>query len=103
MAYGARLESVLGASPQGFESPILRVEESVVPAGVGALFSFGQSDSRRSRGGAAATGSPILRSHIDPYSFLATIQSLGEKLYGVGETVWVDAGAVLNAFRTARR
>ena len=25
MAYGARLESVLGASPQGFESPILRV------------------------------------------------------------------------------
>ena len=25
MAYGARLESVLGESPQGFESPILRV------------------------------------------------------------------------------
>ena len=25
MAYGARLESVLGASPRGFESPILRV------------------------------------------------------------------------------
>ena len=25
MAYGARLESVLGASPQGFESPILRI------------------------------------------------------------------------------
>ena len=25
MAYGARLESVLGASPQGFESLILRV------------------------------------------------------------------------------
>ena len=24
MAYGARLESVLGASPRGFESPILR-------------------------------------------------------------------------------
>ena len=24
MAYGARLESGLGASPQGFESPILR-------------------------------------------------------------------------------
>lgn len=24
MAYGARLESVLGESPQGFESPILR-------------------------------------------------------------------------------
>lgn len=29
MAYGARLESVLGESPQGFESPILRhVNES---------------------------------------------------------------------------
>ena len=26
MAYGARLESVLGASPRGFESPILRHE-----------------------------------------------------------------------------
>ena len=25
MAYGARLESVLGESPRGFESPILRV------------------------------------------------------------------------------
>jgi hypothetical protein len=24
VAYGARLESVLGASPRGFESPILR-------------------------------------------------------------------------------
>ncbi|MEY3274279.1 MAG: hypothetical protein RLZZ279_411, partial [Actinomycetota bacterium] len=24
MAYGARLESALGASPRGFESPILR-------------------------------------------------------------------------------
>ena len=28
MAYGARLESVLGASPRGFESPILRHHES---------------------------------------------------------------------------
>ena len=27
MAYGARLESVLGESPQGFESPILRQSE----------------------------------------------------------------------------
>ena len=27
MAYGARLESVLGESPQGFESPILRVTQ----------------------------------------------------------------------------
>jgi len=25
VAYGARLESVLGESPRGFESPILRV------------------------------------------------------------------------------
>ena len=29
MAYGARLESVLGASPRGFESPILR---QILPA-----------------------------------------------------------------------
>ena len=28
MAYGARLESVLGASPRGFESPILRSTDS---------------------------------------------------------------------------
>ena len=27
MAYGARLESVLGESPRGFESPILRHHE----------------------------------------------------------------------------
>ena len=27
MAYGARLESVLGESPRGFESPILRQEQ----------------------------------------------------------------------------
>ena len=26
MAYGARLESVLGASPRGFDAPILRVK-----------------------------------------------------------------------------
>ena len=30
MAYGARLESVLGASPQGFESLILRVRSERV-------------------------------------------------------------------------
>ena len=30
VAYGARLESVLGESPQGFESPILR--ENTVPS-----------------------------------------------------------------------
>ena len=28
VAYGARLESVLGASPRGFESPILRCEKA---------------------------------------------------------------------------
>ena len=33
MAYGARLESVLGASPRGFESPILR--QSVFCADLG--------------------------------------------------------------------
>ena len=32
MAYGARLESVLGASPRGFESPILR---GVAPESLG--------------------------------------------------------------------
>ena len=31
MAYGARLESVLGASPRGFESPILRQVKSAGP------------------------------------------------------------------------
>ena len=33
MAYGARLESVLGASPQGFESPILRSPDPSVYKG----------------------------------------------------------------------
>ena len=33
MAYGARLESVLGESPRGFESPILRVVKGAVPKG----------------------------------------------------------------------
>ena len=33
MAYGARLESVLGESPRGFESPILRhvISRDIVP------------------------------------------------------------------------
>ena len=41
MAYGARLESVLGASPRGFESPILRQHhrERETPSGL-ALSSF---------------------------------------------------------------
>ena len=38
MAYGARLESVLGASPRGFESPILRhVDERCGLGGARAL------------------------------------------------------------------
>ena len=32
MAYGARLESVLGESPRGFESPILREIWSAPPS-----------------------------------------------------------------------
>ena len=43
MAYGARLESVLGESPRGFESPILRWCEGPVTcrdAG-GGLFGVG--------------------------------------------------------------
>ena len=45
MAYGARLESVLGASPRGFESPILRhcasLDFQVSNAPRAALFSYG--------------------------------------------------------------
>ncbi len=33
MAYGARLESVLGASPRGFESPIGTLVDGVVSEG----------------------------------------------------------------------
>ena len=36
MAYGARLESELGESPQGFKSPILRAKED--PPLVGGFF-----------------------------------------------------------------
>ncbi len=39
MAYGARLESVLGASPHGFESHILRVKRPQIALG---LFLFGK-------------------------------------------------------------
>ena len=34
MAYGARLESVLGESPRGFESPILRPLIDLANAGI---------------------------------------------------------------------
>ena len=39
MAYGARLESVLGASPQGFESLILRSKSPQKTLGAFALLS----------------------------------------------------------------
>ena len=42
MAYGARLESALGASPRGFESPILRSDtENPVIQLVSFLLVFG--------------------------------------------------------------
>lgn len=41
MAYGARLESVLGASPRGFESPILRNRPRATQRG--ALFHAGNA------------------------------------------------------------
>ena len=42
MAYGARLESVLGASPRGFESPILRHENGPVTCGDAREAPFGR-------------------------------------------------------------
>src|SRR5659263_768943 len=51
VAYGARLESVLGASPRGFESPILRRSEGPVTcryAG-GGPFVVGASEAARPR------------------------------------------------------
>ena len=38
MAYGARLESVLGASPRGFESPILRRFPAILTNGGAFVF-----------------------------------------------------------------
>ena len=38
MAYGARLESVLGASPHGFESHILRTKEKCPRLSSGAFW-----------------------------------------------------------------
>ena len=40
MAYGARLESVLGASPRGFESPILRHCDGLVRSCRSVLITF---------------------------------------------------------------
>lgn len=47
MAYGARLESELGASPRGFESPILRKRELGQEAGL-SLYSRFMASPRRS-------------------------------------------------------
>ena len=51
MAYGARLESVLGESPRGFESPILRRGEGPVTCGNvgGGPFVVGASEAARPR------------------------------------------------------
>ena len=57
MAYGARLESELGESPQGFKSPILRAKKDPRLSGVFSL--PGSRDLRRR--GFASTESPILR------------------------------------------
>ena len=73
MAYGARLESVLGASPRGFESPILRHEEQhdrerTSPSGACAP--------RCSRAGTAlisdddVSRSPTLRTTLNPGSLV---------------------------------
>ena len=40
MAYGARLESVLGASPRGFESPILRGKNPLDSSNLGGFWFF---------------------------------------------------------------
>ena len=62
VAYGARLESVLGESPRGFESPILRQWKRLAPSGRAfLLFGNKHSDSRRRAGEPSPTGSPILR------------------------------------------
>ena len=62
MAYGARLESELGESPQGFKSPILRAKKDPRLSGVFSL--PGSRDLRRR--GFASTESPILRAKKDP-------------------------------------
>ena len=63
MAYGARLESVLGESPRGFESPILRQTKRPAPVG---LFRF--SDAARVTRSAHSRGSnpPFSADEKDP-------------------------------------
>ena len=65
MAYGARLESGLGASPQGFESPILRhltsANAGLVPPGPHRRFpSFHEIS-----GDEPDEGGPLARRHAD--------------------------------------
>ena len=55
MAYGARLESVLGASPRGFESPILR-HRTPGPLQVPGFLLFGTPLVFRAAGPAAVWG-----------------------------------------------
>ena len=68
MAYGARLESVLGASPRGFESPILRqmwhVSRRARPSAglfylVAILFLEDQEGQQRTQNGPAQQGEAI--------------------------------------------
>ena len=62
MAYGARLESVLGASPRGFESPILR--RKIRPFTMSGRFSFlgGVLGASRSTRGVRIPHSPLIYS-----------------------------------------
>ena len=61
MAYGARLESVLGESPRGFESPILRRCEGPVTCGDvgGGPFGVGVPEAVKGRG--SSLGSSLAR------------------------------------------
>ena len=64
MAYGARLESELGESPQGFKSPILRAKEDPRLSGVFSLpwitrFGSGLRDRWRSLAIGLANGKPL--------------------------------------------
>lgn len=66
VAYGARLESVLGASPRGFESPILRRTEGPSPAAmrVADPSSFPGRRSAERRGGSLARRSSSQRAAL---------------------------------------
>jgi hypothetical protein len=58
VAYGARLESVLGESPRGFESPILRAPappENTLPTGVLGALNWQRNHTAPSPGGTTVT------------------------------------------------